>query len=63
VSNGKTDKPRPFSVTKEEYEANHARTFGDPREVMRQANLQDAADTILNAPPASWMPTPTQDTK
>jgi hypothetical protein len=24
--------------------------------------LQDAADTILNAPPAPWMPTPTQDT-
>jgi hypothetical protein len=46
-----------------EYDEAWERTFGDPREVMRQANLQEAADTILNAPPASWMPTPTQDTE
>ena len=58
----KGDTPRPKSVTPADYDEAWERTFGDPRESMRQANLQDAADTILNAPPAPWMPTPTQDT-
>ena len=58
---GKGDTQRPSSVPKEVRDENWERTF-DRRESMRQANLQEAADTILNAPPAPWMPTPTQDT-
>jgi hypothetical protein len=60
VSNGKGDTQRPSSVPKSVRDENWERTF-DPRERMRQKHLEEAK-AVLNQPPASWMPTPTQDT-
>lgn len=49
--NGKGDIVRPSSVPKEVRDANWERTFGDPREAMRQKHLQEAKAVIDSAPP------------
>jgi len=52
---GKGDTPRPKSVPPETYAERWERTFGDPREAMRQQHLREAKAVIDSAPP------PTQD--
>jgi hypothetical protein len=48
--NGKGDSPRPKSVTPAEYADAWERTFGDPREAMRQQHLAEAKAVITSHP-------------
>ena len=58
MSKGSTRRPR--AVTPAAEASAWDRTFGDPRERMRQDNLAEAERVILQAPPAPWM-TPCHD--
>lgn len=47
---GKGDTPRPKAITEDAYAEAWERTFGDPRETMRQKHLAEAKAVIDAAP-------------